>query len=149
MEVNLGNLTVSGTKTLGSSTDPAIIWVGGNLTFNGNVSGYGIFIVKGNVTFNGNVTCNYPAPASMENLAIYAREDVTLSGNVKVVAQILTNHSLTMNGNNYLVGSAICQESITLNGSVDFKYFPANPALTSRIWPNGVEKRPDLTSYWE
>lgn len=148
-EVNLGNLTVSGTKTLGSSTDPAIIWVGGNLTFNGNVSGYGIFIVKGNVTFNGNVTCNYPPPASMENLAIYAREDVTLNGGVKVVAQILTNHSLTMNGNNYLVGSAICQQSITLNGTVDFKYFPANPVLTSKIWPNGVEKRPDLTSYWE
>lgn len=144
-----GDYTVSGNKTLGTATNPRKIYVGGSLTWNGNVTGYGIFIVKGSVTFNGNVTCNYPPPATIENLAIYAMQDVTFNGNIQVTAQVLTYHSLTLNGNVTLVGGAICSQSITLNGNCSLKYLPVNATLTSFCWNTSTPSRPDLTSYWE
>ncbi len=146
--LSTGDYTLTGNLSMGSATNPARYWVGGNITFNGQVSGYGIFIVGGSVTLNGGSTLNYPPPSNMNNLAVYANGSVTLNGDSRMTAQILTNESLTMNGNTILVGNAIVKQSITLNGTGLVKYLPANSVLTSSVWPGEV-RRPDLTSYWE
>ena len=150
-EVHNGDYTVNGGNiTLGTKTNPKIVYVGGNLTLNGSITGYGAFIVQGNITLNGNVQINSSDP-SCSNLGLYAVGSVTVNGNVTIQSQIYANGNVTLNGNASVYGSITNKGSLVLNGNINIYYRPANGNLTAEFWqtPGQNSKRPVLLSYYE
>lgn len=128
-----GNKSYSGGITLGTATNPKIIYVSGDLSITGSVTGYGIFIVKGNVTMNGNVTLTSPDP-NVSSVGIYAKGNVNMNGNVTVKAQIYSDQNINLNGNVDIYGSLTAKNAVNFGGNVDLYYKPANTQLTKQIW---------------
>ncbi len=146
------NKTISGNITLGTKDNPEIIYVGGDLTLNGNVSGYGIFIVQGNILLNGNVTVNTLDPEG-SSVGLYTAHDLNANGNVKIYAQILTGGNANLNGNCKVYGSITTEGTVNFNGNVNIYYRPAAGALTTPFWSPQVKKgngldRPQIISYY-
>lgn len=151
-----GNETLSGNISLGSKNEPQIIYVGGDLTLNGTVSGYGVFIVKGNIILNGNVTVSALDPNG-STLGLYTMGDLNANGNVSVYAQIYTGGNANFNGNCNIHGSISSVGAANLNGNVHVYYRPASGTLTSPFWQgdnsdnnnSNSNKRPAIVSYYE
>ncbi len=146
------NKTISGNITLGTKDNPEIIYVGGDLTLNGNISGYGVFIVKGNILLNGNVTVNSVDPSG-SSVGLYTAHDLNANGNVKIYAQILTGGNANLNGNCKVYGSVTTEGTVNFNGNVNIYYRPAAGALTTPFWsPKIVEGnglvRPKVISFY-
>lgn len=146
------NKTLNGNIVLGTKDNPQIIYVGGDLNLNGNVTGYGVFIVKGNILINGNVTVN-SVDANGSNVGLYTAGDLTANGNVKIYAQILTGGNANLNGNCKVYGSVTTKGTVNFNGNVNIYYRPATGALTTPFWTstnssgNGLI-RPQILSYY-
>jgi len=147
------NATYSGNITLGTKTNPQIIYVGGDLNLNGTVSGYGVFIVKGNIILNGNVSVSAEDPNG-STLGLYTMGDLNANGNVSVYAQIYTGGNANFNGNCNIHGSITSIGAANLNGNVHVYYRPAGGELTSPFWQgddnsNNANTRPSILSYYE
>ncbi len=149
---HMGNYSVSGNLTLGTKDNPSIIYVGGNLTLNGNVKGYGVFIVKGTTTINGNVNILGIDPTS-SNLGLYSKGNINMNGNVTVKAQLLSSEDINLNGNVSVHGSMAAQGKVNFNGNVGVYYRPAADELSSPFWKTGgggtIATRPVILSYYE
>lgn len=136
------NKTLSGNITLGTKSNPEILYVGGDLSLKGTVSGYGTIIVKGNINISGNVDISSPDP-SYCNLGLYTGGSVNASGNVTIHAQILTNQNINLSGNCKIYGTLTSLGVNNFSGNIDIYYHPANSVLTQPFWPqSGISGDP-------
>ncbi len=145
------NKTLSGNTILGTKENPEIIYVGGDLTLSGNISGYGILLVKGNINCNGNVTINSIDPSG-NNLGLYVKGNLNANGNVKLYAQIYSNSDVNLNGNVKVYGGVTAKGTVHFNGNVSVYYRPTTTELTQPIWPQAggsTATRPTIISYFE
>ncbi len=147
-----GNQSISGNITMGTKSNPQIIYVGGDLTLSGNVSGYGIFIVKGNLTVKGNVTITAQDP-SCSNLGLYTAGDLNTNGGVTIKAQIFTGGNANLSSNCSVYGSVTSVGTVNLSTNVNINYRPANANLTAPFWTGSSQSssttRPVIVSYLE
>ena len=147
-----GDQTISGNLSLGSKSNPQIVYVGGNLTLSGNVTGYGVFIVKGNITIKGSVTINGQDP-SCSNLGLYTFGDLNTNGGVNINAQVFTGGNANLSSNCNVYGSITSLGTINLNTNVSVYYKPANAYLTNPFWTGDTYSssttRPVIVSYLE
>lgn len=126
--------TFSGNNTLGTKTNPAIIYVNGDLNIGGNFTGYGVFLVQGNVTTNGNISFTAIDPSG-NNLGIYANGSVSIQGGT-VRAQILSNSNVSIGSNSQVYGGITAKGLISFQGGANFYYRPITNELTKPFWPN-------------
>ncbi len=157
------NANLNGEITLGTKSNPEIIYVNGDLNLSGNttISGYGMFIVKGNILVNGNVTTNSSDDNESEDnsssvnssVGLYCTGDLNANGNVKLNAQIYTGGNVNLNGNVTLYGSVTASGVVNFNGNNKVYYIPSNAALTKPFWPQNNNSnnstRPSVMSYLE
>ncbi len=148
-----GNKSFSGNTSLGTKANPQIIYVGGDLTISGNISGYGVFIVKGNININGNVNITAEDPNG-SNLGLYAKGNINANGNVTIHAQILSSADINLNGNCKIYGSMTSNAEVEMNGNINVYYKPATSSLTSPFWAGDSSggsstTRPAIISYYE
>lgn len=147
------NQTMSGNITLGTKDNPKVIYVGGDLTLSGNVSGYGEFIVKGNILLSGDVDLSSEDPSG-SSLGLYTSGDLNANGNVTVKAQILTGGNANLNGNCKVYGSVTTKGTVNFNGNVKIYYRPASGELTKPLEDESettnaiVKSRPMILSYY-
>ncbi len=146
--ITYGNLTISGSTSLGTKSNPAIYYVNGNLDFRGSTSGYGIFIVTGNITFSGSVSVNAFDPSG-SNLGFYAGGNIQANGNINLAGQMYAQGDIQANGNFTLVGSMTARNNIQLSGNPTIRYRPANGELTKQFWPTSSNSRPLVASYFK
>ena len=146
--VSNSSLTINGSTTLGTKSNPVIYYVNGNLTFRGSTTGYGIFIVTGNITFNGNVTVNTSDPDG-STLGFYAGGNIQSSGNINLAGQMYASGNIQTEGNFTLVGSMTARKDVQLAGNPTILYKPASVALTDQFWPSSTNSRPIIASYYE
>lgn len=151
-QVYPGNLSLSGNRTLGTKNQPQIIYVGGDLTISGNITGYAAFIVKGNININGNVTITAPDPTG-NNLGLYTKQNLNVNGNVTLRAQIMANQNVNLGGNSKVYGGITAKGTINFNGNISIYYREPTPELTQPFWPQSggqvPPKRPKLIAYYE
>lgn len=134
-DVYFGNKTYSSGVSLGTAENPKIIYISGNLTLKGTVSGYGSFIVKGNVTINGNIDITSP-DENVSNMGIYTSGNLTVNGNVTLRAQVYTEGNATLSGSSKIYGSLTTKGNISFGGNTKIYYKPANVNLTDEFWPS-------------
>ncbi len=146
------NLSLSGNRTLGTKENPQIIYVGGDLTISGNITGYAVFIVKGNININGNVSITAQDPTG-NNLGLYTKQNLNVNGNVTLCAQIFANQNVNLGGNSKVYGGITAKGTINFNGNVSIYYREPTPELTQPFWPQAgaqvAPKRPKLLAYYE
>ncbi len=130
----------SGTVTLGTAQNPAIIYVGGNLNWSGNVTvtGYGIIVVKGNSQMSGNVTFQTQDP-NKSTFSLYTVGNIQMSGNSDMYGQYLSLANIQMSGNGELKGSLAAGGQVQMSGNGEVEYIPANASLTAPIFGNGQQ----------
>ncbi len=142
----------SGTVTLGTAQNPAIVYVGGNLNWSGNVTvtGYGIIVVKGNSQMSGNVTFQTQDP-NKSTFSLYTVGNIQMSGNSDMYGQYLSLANIQMSGNGTLHGSLAAGGQVQMSGNGEVEYRPANASLTTPIFGSGQQStRPfKATSYYE
>ena len=130
-EVYDGDKTFSGNITLGTKTNPKIIYVGGKLFISGTVSGYGIFLVQDDIEIKGDLVAQTPHPTD-NKLALYTSKKLMVNDpNVEIHAQILAMDEININEKNVEIhGTATSKKNLTFNimGSKLF-YKPANANL--------------------
>lgn len=149
-EIHNTSLTISSNTVLGTKTNPAIIYVNGDLNISGNFSGYGAFIVKGSVYTTGNFSfTSINSTSGGNNLGIYATGDINLQSGV-VRAQIMTNSNVNIASNTQVYGSVTAKGTINFQGGADFFYRPASPELTDPFWPRDPDMGnvPRIVSYY-
>lgn len=132
-DIIMGNKSYSGSISLGTQENPRIIYISGNLTISGTISGYGMFIVKGNVTATGNVTVSSP-DANVNNVGIYTSGNLTVNGNVTLKSQIYAEGNVTMGGNSKVYGGITAKGNVELGGNCRVYYKTTNVNLTEQIW---------------
>lgn len=146
------NVTLSGNRSLGTKDNPQIIYVGGDLTLSGSITGYGVLIVKGNININGNVSITAQDPTG-NNLGLYTKGNINMSGNVTVKAQIYAQQNVNFNGNVKVYGSVTTKGVVNFNGNVNVYYRPATTELTTPFWEgeggNNTAARPEMISCYE
>lgn len=143
-DIIMGNQSYSGSISLGTQENPKIIYISGNLTISGTISGYGMFIVKGNVTATGNVTVSSP-DANVNNVGIYTSGNLTVNGNVTLSSQIYADGNVIMNGNSKVYGGVTAKGNVQLGGNCQVYYKPTNVNLTEQIWNTTTATAPQLT----
>ncbi len=151
-KVYSGNYSPSGTVMLGASkTNPAIIYVGGDLTLGGGVTlnGYGIFIVNGNISMTGGTTFINTDP-NVSNFAFYSVGDIKVSGGSTVYGQMLSLGNVTFSGNSSLGGTVAAAGTISMSGGTNID-IPVAAELVAPIWgkDQGVIDRFVLNTYYE
>lgn len=145
------NVNLSGNRSLGTKENPEIIYVNGDLSLSGNITGYGMFLVKGNININGNVSVLSLDPKG-NNLGLYVKGDVNINGNVNVKAQIYSNSNANLSGNVKIYGGVTTKGTVNFNGNVGIYYRPVTSSLTQPIWPvsgGSASLRPQIISYYE
>jgi hypothetical protein len=151
-QVHTGNLSISGNRTFGTKDNPQIIYVGGDLTISGNITGYAAFIVKGNININGNVTITTQDPTG-NNLGLYTRQNLNVNGNVTLRAQVFANQNVNLGGNSRVYGGITAKGTINFNGNVSIYYREPTPELTHPFWPQSggtvTARRPKLLAFYE
>ncbi len=123
----------TGNITLGTKENPKIIYVAGDLTINGSVSGYGIFVSEGRTIINGNVTITTP-DNNISNIGIYSKGELIVNGNVNIHSQIFSSDRITLNGNVKVYGNLAAKKSVIMNGNVNVYYKPVGEELVNPIW---------------
>lgn len=132
-EIYYGDKIFNGNITLGTKENPKIIYVTGNLTLNGKIEGYGLFITEGRTIFNGDLTILNPDNYA-NNIGIFSGDKLIVNGRVKLSAQIFSNEEVIFNGNIEVEGSVISKEKVIFNGSSKVYYKPVNTQLTKYIF---------------
>ena len=136
-QVYTGNLSIGYQGlALGTKTAPAIVYVGGNLSFSGGavISGSIIFVVKGTITIgNGASFSAYDHTTSY--FGLYSVGSITANGGAVIYAQMLSLGSITFSNGTTIGGSAACAGTMSLSGGSDIG-LPASLALTNQIWNN-------------
>jgi len=147
-QVYTGDFSVPSTYNLGTLTNPAIVYVGGNLTMSScTVSGNIIFLVKGTITMSGGCTFVNTSTTN-SNFAYYAVGDITASGGSKMYGQMLSLGNISITGGSSLAGTAAAAGTFTISGGNDI-YVPASTALTNTIWNNSQSLgRPLVAKYY-
>lgn len=142
----------NGTVTLGTASNPAIIYVGGNLNWSGNVTvtGYGIIVVKGNSQMSGNVTFQ-TQNENKSTFSLYTVGNIQMSGNSDMYGQYLSLANIQMSGNGELKGTLAAGGQVQMSGNGEIEYIPANADLTSPIFGSGQQTTRPLkaSSYYE
>ena len=137
--------------TLGTKTAPAIIYVGGNLSFAGGaiISGSIIFVVKGTIQVGSGASFS-PYDHTTSYFGLYSVGDITINGGTVIYAQILSEGNLSISNGSSVAGSAAAQGTLTVSGGSDVS-IPASLALTSSIFSNPQTSGRPLTakSYYE
>lgn len=146
-----GNFNKSGgTVTLGTAQNPAIVYVGGNLNWSGNVTvtGYGIIVVKGNAQMSGNVNFQTHND-NLSTFALYTVGNIQMSGNSDMYGQYLSLANIQVSGNGELKGSLAAGGQVQMSGNGELEYIPANAALTAPIFGNGQQSaRPFKSKFY-
>ena len=130
-EVYTGNKTYSGTITMGTKDNPKIIYVGGVLSIQGTVIGYGVFIVQGDINIVGDLLLDTPDPTESK-LALYTDSTVTMDyQNSEVHAQIFAQDRVTLDEDGIeFHGSITAGEDVRIKGdNIDIYYKPASRSL--------------------
>ena len=130
-EVYNGDKTYSGTITMGTKDNPKIIYVGGVLSIQGTVTGYGVFIVKGEILIVGDLLLDTPDPTESK-LALYTDSTVTMDyQNSEVHAQIFAQDRVTVDEDGIeFHGSITAGEDVRIKGdNIDIYYKPASRSL--------------------
>jgi hypothetical protein len=151
-----GNYKISGNTTIGSASDPQIIYVGGNLTISGLFKGYAVFIVKGNIKISGNSTLNSEDGAG-NDLGLYAQGSVTISGLSEIYAQIYSGSTVKISGNSTVYGGVAAAGSTTMSGLTNIYYKKPKGEITQGIWQSSsdntsgqtISTMPQVVSYYE
>lgn len=146
-ESSPGPVVISGDLDLGGTRDDPYVWhVGGNLSAIGGstVSGYVMFVVEGDINLTGNLVAGGEGEES--TVALYAGEDVTMTGSVQIHGQIYAHGDAIFNGTPDIYGSVASRSRALLSGTPAIYYRPASPALTS-VFSGGSALR--LLSYHE
>jgi hypothetical protein len=144
-----GSTTFSGNTVLGSKSNPEIIYVNGNLTLSGNVSGYGVLLVTGNVFLVGNTTVTGMDPSG-NNLGIICGGDAQVTGNVTVSGNFLTKGDFLSDGPVTIVGSVAANGRIgvSVKGGLTLRYRPPMAGVMGRVW-GSMPGRPQVLSMYE
>lgn len=149
-----GNFNLSGnnTVTLGTAQNPKIIYVGGNLSWSGNVTvtGYGIIVVKGNSQMSGNVHFQ-THEEDKSTFSLYSVGNIQMSGNSDMYGQYLSLANIQISGNGEIKGSLAAGGQVQMSGNGEIEYIPANADLTSPIFGSGQQSTRPLkaSSYYE
>ena len=148
-----GNLTLGGTS-LGSNRR-VTIYVGGDVTINGNINIYGGTNEQDNTT-------SYTNPAAIPSLTIIADGDISINGSVeRVDANLVTENGrlITCQGSEDSgtqtelgIGSTQCSNKLKINGAVASKESPvlhrifgAGNTIGVNQWDNNMNS---TTSEW-
>jgi hypothetical protein len=152
-----GNTTLSGTITMGTKTNPAIIYVGGNATINNaNFTGYGSIIVTGDISMAGNNSFSASDPQG-NPLGLFTAGNFSITGNSNVYASIFANGTVSLNGTGSVYGQIIqgSSSSMTLSGTSNVYYIPPISSITNTFWPStgtplgfGFDKNRLNVKYW-
>jgi hypothetical protein len=137
--------------SLGTKTSPAIVYVGGNLSFSGGaiISGSIIFVVKGTITIgNGASFSAYDHTTSY--FGLYSVGNIIANGGAVIYAQMLSLGSINISNGTSIGGSAAAAGTMTISGGSNIG-IPASLALTNTIWSNPQATGRPMTakSYYE
>ncbi len=138
-EVYESDKTYSGTITMGTKDNPKIIYVGGQLSIQGTVTGYGVFIVQGGIVIGGDLLLDTPDPTESK-LALYTDSTLTMDyQNSEVHAQIFANGRVLVDeGGIEFHGSITSGEDVRVRGDdVDLYYKPASRSLIAPFFEVG------------
>jgi hypothetical protein len=134
---------------LGSKTTPAIIYVGGNLSFSGGalISGSIIFVVKGTITVgNGASFSAYDHTTSY--FGLYSVGNIIANGGTVIYAQMLSLANITFSNGTSIGGTAAAQGTMSISGGSNL-YIPASLSLTNQLWSNSQSfSRPIIAKYY-
>ena len=133
-----GNLDLSGTITLGTEANPAIVFVDGNLTTSGDVtySGYGVYLVTGNVDINH----NFQSADSLgqNTFGLYSDDNIRLnSGNLEVTGHWFADGNITLKDQTIFNGSFTTTGNFTTGGRLTMNYIPISSSVTAPFWSGG------------
>jgi len=138
-EVYEGNKTYSGTITMGTKDNPKIIYVGGQLSIQGTVTGYGVFIVQGGIVIGGDLLLDTPDPTESK-LALYTSSTLTMDvQNSEVHAQIFAKDRVLIDESGIVFhGSITSGADVRVRGDdVDIYYKPASRSLIAPFFEVG------------
>ena len=133
-----GDLSLSGTYTLGTREQPVVWYVDGELKTSGPVhlSGYGVFLVHDGVEIKHTVTTD--AGVDETTLGIYSNGGIEFQfGQPVIAAQLFTNEEIEIRSPVTIYGSLTTQESVEVSSQLILYYRPASPALARLFWPAG------------
>jgi hypothetical protein len=134
-----GGTVVFGKETIlgGTRANPVVHRIHGDLAMtNTHVEGYAVFVVDGKVSVRGSVTSSATTAVLHESsFALYAKKDITLSGNTSIRAQMFTEDALKYSGTVDIYGSLATGKSLDLRGTATIHTTPASPAL-AWAWAN-------------
>ncbi|MBE0643620.1 MAG: hypothetical protein IH600_06035 [Bacteroidetes bacterium] len=139
--------TINGHMNLGTKEHPEIIYVRGDLHLNGQMTGYGVFLVTGDLTINGGATVTAIDPGG-NNLGILVGGDAKINGNSDINATLLIKGDAKINGTTSIIGSIISEGTINFGGTADIYYNPLNNAVAQKVW-TAEPGRPKIVSYYE
>jgi hypothetical protein len=139
--------TINSNMALGTKENPEIIYVRGDLKLNGQMTGYGVFLVTGDLTINGGARVTAIDPSG-NNLGILVGGNAKINGTSDIDATLLIAGDAKINGTTSIVGSIIAKGEIDFAGTADIFYNPLHNAVAKKIWQ--IEAgRPKIVSYYE
>jgi hypothetical protein len=147
--VHAGDATYTGTISLGTAANPAIVYVGGKLFIQGTVSGYGIFIVRDDIEITGSMLLSSVDPMNSK-VALHTKGKIMINNeNSTVHAQMFATNEVVVNAKNAnIYGSITTRNKCTFNGEgIKLYYKPANDALTSPFWESPSPRLTALYHY--
>ena len=139
-------LTINSSFTLGTSSNPEIIHIIGDLTINSSASlnGFGLFLVEGHVFANGGATIPQMDPDKI-NVAIYSTLNMVISNGTYPNVMFYTNSDFQIT-NAIITGHVISLgNSEMVSGGLYHK--GANPILLTST--ENAKKRAKVISYYE
>lgn len=141
------NTKITGHMALGTIDEPEIIYVRGDLSLNGQMTGYGVFLVTGDLTINGGVEITNLDPSG-NNLGIIVGGDAKINGTSDIMATLLVKGDSKINGTARIIGSVIGEGTIDFGGTADVLYNPLVDDIAQKIWELEAG-RPKIVSYYE
>lgn len=138
---------INGSMSLGTRENPEIIYVRGNLDLNGQMTGYGVFLVTGDITINGGASVTNLDPSG-NNLGIVVGGNAKINGTSDIMATLLIKGDAKITGTTRIVGSIIAEGSIDFGGTADILYNPLLDNVAKKVWKQEAG-RPRIVSYFE
>jgi hypothetical protein len=141
------NTKINGHMSLGTKEEPEIIYVHGNLDLNGQMTGYGVFLVTGDIKINGGAEVTALDPSG-NNLGIIVGGDAQINGTSDIMATMLIKGDAKINGTTKIIGSIIAEGEIDFGGTADIFYNPLLDNVAKKVW-EGEAGRPHVVSFYE
>lgn len=141
------NTKINGHMALGTKDNPEIVFVRGDLDLNGQMTGYGVFLVTGDIKINGGATVTALDPSG-NNLGIVVGGNAQINGNSDIMATLLIKGDAKINGTTRIVGSIIAEGEIDFGGTADILYNPLLDNVAKKVW-QAEAGRPRVVSYYE